>query len=375
MQGDRREQDEFTIERGREKDHRAGRSSPRGGLNFRRDERPSGQAAFDLGRSDDSQAGGGIPERLRRKYYVAEARVGEEAKVYADPRGEYLAFKVSADRMATRLEDVGLIRDMLSVVQHRGWNEVELRGSEEFRRTAWLEASVRGLAVRGFEPDPVDQAALAFRAKPAMHADKTAQSTRTRDAVASETVSVDGVATRRPINATIMPPERGETAVYARNDDNDAGPTSWQNARQPTAEFTRHTPRSSSARSGMPIELAASKDSLSIRSERDPRHDRAYRFRNGDGRGEARDDIVEAARSQLAAIEKALANAVPDLALRRSVWNYAKERIAVELERGRRFERMDINERTQGRHGHAQNLTKSGRSGRVVDRGNPNLDR
>lgn len=376
MQGDRRDQSEFTIERGGERDAGAGKLSSRSASNAPHGAGQSGQAEFDLAGTAGGQPDSAMPDRLRRKYYVVEAGTGDEAKVYADPRGEYLAFKVSADRMATRLEDAGLIRDMLSVAQHRGWGEVEVRGSEEFRRIAWLEASVRGLPVRGFEPDPVDRAALAFRANPEVRANKTPQSsTQTRYATASETVSVDGFTINRPINVTIMPPELGETSAYARNRAHDAEPTGWRGARQTTVEFARYTPRGPAERSGITIELAASKDSPSIRGGLDPRQSRAHRFRNGDMKGTTRDDAVEAARSQLAAIEKALAKSVRDPALLQSVLNYAKNRISGELERGRLFERINITQKEHGRRNHSPNAIKNELPSRPVNRGYPDLDR
>ncbi|MDZ4369664.1 MAG: LPD7 domain-containing protein [Afipia sp.] len=221
MDGDRKAEAEFTIQHGVEKDRAANRSSTRGasGASPRG---KAGQAKFDLGPNAHLDADRAMPERLRRKYYVAEAGAGDEAKVYADPKGEYLAFKVSAERMATRLEDAGVIRDMVSIAQHRNWQELELRGSEEFRRTAWLEASVRGLSVRGYEPDPVDRAALSFRTKAEDRSTQAPSQSRRPELEASETIFAAGVSTRRPIDATVPPPER--STQTRRQTENDPAP-------------------------------------------------------------------------------------------------------------------------------------------------------
>ena len=66
-----------------------------------------------------------LPDRIRRKYYVVANETGKdgpdgEARFYADERGEYLAFKVTEDRLVTRLAAAEVIRDMVSVAQHRG---------------------------------------------------------------------------------------------------------------------------------------------------------------------------------------------------------------------------------------------------------------
>ena len=72
-----------------------------------------------------------LPDRIRRKYYVVANEPGKEgtdgeARLYADERGEYLAFKVTDDRLVTRLAAAEVIRDMVSVAQHRQW--ASLRG-------------------------------------------------------------------------------------------------------------------------------------------------------------------------------------------------------------------------------------------------------
>ena len=82
---------------------------------------------------------------------------------YADERGEYLAFKVTEDRLVTRLAAAEVIRDMVSVAQHRQWEALHVRGSAEFRREAWLEASARGIEVQGYQPTDLDRQALSDR--------------------------------------------------------------------------------------------------------------------------------------------------------------------------------------------------------------------
>ena len=95
-----------------------------------------------------------LPDRIRRKYYVVANESGKDgpdgkARLYADERGEYLAFKITEDRLVTRLAAAEVIRDMVSVAQHRRWDALHVRGSSEFRREAWLEASARGMEVQG----------------------------------------------------------------------------------------------------------------------------------------------------------------------------------------------------------------------------------
>lgn len=100
-----------------------------------------------------------LPAHLRRKYYVVEADASE-AKFYADRGGEYLVAKAGRDRLVTQVASIEIVRDLVAIAAHRGWEKIELTGSLEFRREAWLAASARGIEAKGYEPTELDRAAL-----------------------------------------------------------------------------------------------------------------------------------------------------------------------------------------------------------------------
>jgi hypothetical protein len=100
-----------------------------------------------------------LPAHLRRKYYVVETGASE-AKFYADRGGEYLVAKTGRDRLVTQVASIEIVRDLVAIAAHRGWERVELTGSLEFRREAWLAASARGIEAKGYEPTELDRAAL-----------------------------------------------------------------------------------------------------------------------------------------------------------------------------------------------------------------------
>jgi putative DNA primase/helicase len=50
---------------------------------------------------------------------------------------------------------------MVELAQAKGWARLNVRGTKEFKRAVWLEASLRGLELRGFDPAPVDLQRLA----------------------------------------------------------------------------------------------------------------------------------------------------------------------------------------------------------------------
>ena len=101
-----------------------------------------------------------MPAHLRRKYYVIGVGAAE-ARIYADRGGEYLVAKASRDRLVTLVASIEIVRDLVAIAAHRGWERIELTGSAEFRREAWLAASARGIESKGYEPTELDRAALA----------------------------------------------------------------------------------------------------------------------------------------------------------------------------------------------------------------------
>jgi hypothetical protein len=250
----------------------------------------------------------GFPDRVRRKYYVVtdgrtKKGASPDARVYADERGEYLAFKATEGRLTTRLASAQVIHDMIAVVDHRNWQVIHLRGSVEFRREAWLEARARGMEVKGYEPTEIDQQALASRRAARERANQRPTESQDRS---------------NPERA-----KRGDrfdsrnTAVRARNNvtviDNANG--------KPRAE-RRQVPQD-----GWPA--------------------RGEKFRAADRKSAARDADLVAAQSQLVIVEKALERAFPrDPQAREKILEAAKERIAQHLEQGRSFERATVRQRT-----------------------------
>ncbi|CAD5292016.1 conserved hypothetical protein [Bosea sp. 62] len=345
MADDKSDPGEFSIGRGRNKGANADSFEKHGPSRTPPGRGETAQAEIDLGGASQRHSESGMPERLRRKYYVAEAGTRDEANAYADPRGEYLAFKVSAERLATRLEDVGVIRDMVSIAQHRGWGEVQVRGSVEFRRTAWLESSVRGLAVRGYEPDPIDRAALSFRTKSDVDPARSRSQSQQRGPEASETVFVAGVSAKRPIDVTVMPPERGVEPTHPKH----AAEGSFRSSRDQHAwlKAGRHRADPPIDRSAITIDVLPFRAATSDRPSRTAGERRADVFRSAHRQQNGVDDVVKAARSQMTAIEQALAKAVLDPALRQSVLAHAEARIAEQLERGGEFKHAEVRTRTK----------------------------
>ena len=71
-----------------------------------------------------------------------------------------IAFVDNGKSLTTPSEDRETIRAMLDVAKTKNWKEVTLTGSDDFKRNAWIEASLNGLDVRGYEPREADKLLL-----------------------------------------------------------------------------------------------------------------------------------------------------------------------------------------------------------------------
>ncbi len=94
-----------------------------------------------------------VPEHISARY----VKVGNE---YHFPSGD-LAFADRGKWLSTRLENTEVIRDLVTIAKERGWSEIAITGTERFRKEAWQQAKLSGLAVRGYRPSDLERAQLA----------------------------------------------------------------------------------------------------------------------------------------------------------------------------------------------------------------------
>lgn len=95
------------------------------------------------------------PPAIARAYYVEEK--DGERRYFDDYKRSALAMRATATSVSTKREDLNTVRAMLELAQARGWQTVQIQGSAEFRREAWIEATARGLQGRGFAATDVDR--------------------------------------------------------------------------------------------------------------------------------------------------------------------------------------------------------------------------
>jgi hypothetical protein len=95
------------------------------------------------------------PEAIAKRYYVEDRR--GERQYFEDYQRRNLAMRATDISISSKREDLNTIRAMIEIAEARGWHSVEIRGSAEFKREAWIEASARGLEGRGFSPSDADR--------------------------------------------------------------------------------------------------------------------------------------------------------------------------------------------------------------------------
>ena len=316
-----------------------------------------------------------LPDRIRRKYYVVANETGRdgpaaEARLYADERGEYLAFKVREDRLLTHLAAAEVIRDMVSVAQHRRWEALHVRGSAEFRREAWLEAGARGIEVQGYEPTNLDRQALSDRQEVWNRTQAPTHEVEVRSVSDSdgrvEKLDYDTGVSGRLIEVGRAPYRNrndAESTTYVAIElDNGRQHQVWGVGLEKATADSKARPgdriqvrRNGIERVAKDIKVIdASSGSARIERRQVPRNRwriTAEKFRAVDRQTAARDPDLVAAQSQMVIIEKALERAFPeDERARHIIIEAAKERIAHHLEHGHSFARATVLESVQERH-------------------------
>jgi len=95
------------------------------------------------------------PEVISRTYYVEDR--GTERRYFDDHQKKALAIRADDTTINSKREDLNTIRAMLTMAEARGWSEVKVAGSAEFKREAWIEAAARGITAQGYKAGDLDR--------------------------------------------------------------------------------------------------------------------------------------------------------------------------------------------------------------------------
>jgi hypothetical protein len=93
-----------------------------------------------------------VPDEIKRRFVAA-------GNVYYFPDGAR-AFVDRGDRLTTRSENSEVIAGLAAIAHAREWREITVSGTRRFKQEMWLAARLAGLEVRGYAPDPREEARL-----------------------------------------------------------------------------------------------------------------------------------------------------------------------------------------------------------------------
>jgi hypothetical protein len=100
-------------------------------------------------------AGQVLPEHITTRYL-------RSGKDFHFPNRD-LAFTDHGHKLSTKVQNTEVIADLIDIAKTRGWDDIKLGGSKEFRQEAWVQASVAGLSVRNYRATELDQEVLRRR--------------------------------------------------------------------------------------------------------------------------------------------------------------------------------------------------------------------
>ncbi len=156
--------------------------------------------------TDQAPAYASEPEAISRVYYVEQR--GTERRYFDDYQRKALAIRADDASITSKREDLTTIRAMLTMAEARGWGEVRVNGSAEFRREAWIEAAARGIAAQGYKAGDLDrQEADRRRAERGPEQARTtpAEGNEVRRAGPSSQPAPDASGPARPVMAAAEP--------------------------------------------------------------------------------------------------------------------------------------------------------------------------
>lgn len=95
------------------------------------------------------------PERVRKRYL----RAGNQYFLKDAPY--QLAFEDLGPYLVTELNRPDVVESMIDMAAAKSWRRIRVSGHEAFRSEVWLQATVLGIEVNGYEPKAADLARLA----------------------------------------------------------------------------------------------------------------------------------------------------------------------------------------------------------------------
>ncbi|MCA1868520.1 relaxase [Agrobacterium genomosp. 3] len=116
---------------------------------------PAPSASAEKGGVEEPKPSRSLPAEITSQYFLQHAADGA-VRVFTNSKATREVFQDAGEKLRSKIYDPTAVRLMIDTAAHRGWTSVEIAGSKEFRREAWLEGQARGIAVKGYQPNELD---------------------------------------------------------------------------------------------------------------------------------------------------------------------------------------------------------------------------
>jgi len=92
---------------------------------------------------------------LDNKYLIEKSAFGREKYLYRHSKKE--SFRDKGDKLlVSNAPNSYSAKDLVLLMQAKGWGDIKVSGKTEFKRELWLEASSKGFKVSGYKPTKQD---------------------------------------------------------------------------------------------------------------------------------------------------------------------------------------------------------------------------
>lgn len=96
-----------------------------------------------------------VPQNISDKYEAVDNK-------FVNKNTKELAFEDQGNKLIVKSKENGeaVAHDLVTIAKARGWDEIKVAGTEEFRRKVWQEAAGQGIKVRGYSPSKSEEAGM-----------------------------------------------------------------------------------------------------------------------------------------------------------------------------------------------------------------------
>ena len=102
-----------------------------------------------------------IPEDINKRFLIDGNQ--EKARYFYKEKPDIEAFRDKGKKLVTNSSATMIASSMVALADSKKWESIKVTGEKKFRREVWLEASAKGIDVKGYKPTEQDLAELEKR--------------------------------------------------------------------------------------------------------------------------------------------------------------------------------------------------------------------